>query len=70
METEYLMSKAISSALNRRKNFHPSHVFFELSDFEDDATGKSKKDEVLKNSKFLTLYFFQTKFFGFFLMVC
>ena len=43
METTYLMSKAISSALNRRKNFHLSRVLFELSDFEDGATGKSQK---------------------------
>ena len=28
METIYLTSKAISSALNRRKKFHLSRVFF------------------------------------------
>ena len=37
METTYLMSKAISSASNRRKNFHLSHVLFELSDFDFNA---------------------------------
>ena len=36
-----IMSKAISSALNRRKIFHFSRVFFELSGFEDGATEKS-----------------------------
>ena len=43
METTYLMSKAISLASNRRKNFHLSRVLFELSDFEVGATGKSQK---------------------------
>ena len=43
METTYLMSKAISSASIEEKNFHLSHVVFELSDFEDGATGKSQK---------------------------
>ena len=43
METAYLMLKAISSASNRRKNFHLSHLVFELSDFKDGATGKSQK---------------------------
>ena len=43
METTYLMQKAISSASNRRKKFHLSHVVFELSDFEDGATGKAKR---------------------------
>ena len=38
------------------RNFH-----LELSDFEDCATGKSQK---IKNSKFLTLYFLKTIFFG------
>ena len=43
MATTYLMSKAITSALNRRKNFSSlSRVFFELSDFEDYATGKNR----------------------------
>ena len=52
METTYLMSKAISSALNRRKNFHLSHGLFELSDFEDDATGKSQKIKFSKIQNF------------------
>ena len=44
METAYVMSKAISSASNRRKKFSSlSHVVFELSDFKDGATGKSQK---------------------------
>ena len=43
METTYLMSKAILSALNRRKFFYLSRVLFELSDFKDGATGKSQK---------------------------
>ena len=43
MKTTYSMSKAISSAFSRRKNFHLSHVLFELSDFKDGATGKSQK---------------------------
>ena len=43
METTYLMSKAISSASNKKKNFHLSRVFFELSDFEDGATGKIQR---------------------------
>ena len=43
METTYLLSKAISSDLNKRKNFHLSHVLFELLDFKDGATGKSQK---------------------------
>ena len=43
METTYLMSKAISSSSNRKKNFHLSHLLFELSNFKDDATGKSQK---------------------------
>ena len=46
MATTYLMSKAISSASKRRKIFHLSHVFFELSDFEDDATGKIQKNSL------------------------
>ena len=46
METTYLMSKAISSTSNRRKISHLSHVFFELSDFEDGATGKIQKNSL------------------------
>ena len=62
METTYLMSKTISSASNRRKFFHLSRVLFELSDFEDGATGKGQKIKFSKNSKFLTLYFLKTIF--------
>ena len=63
METTYLMSKAISSASNRRKKFSSlSYVVFEISDFEGGATGKSQKDKVLENSKFLTLYFLKIIF--------
>ena len=68
METTYLTSKAISSASNRTKKFSSlSRVLFELSDFEDGATGKKPKDKVIKISKFqnfkiLTLYFFNTVF--------
>ena len=43
METTLLMSKVISSALNRRKNFHLSYVVFELSDLEEIATEKGQK---------------------------
>ena len=39
METTLFMSKAISSASNRRKNFHLSYVVFELADFKEGATG-------------------------------
>ena len=49
METTYLVLRAISSASNRRKNFHLSRVLFELSDFEDGETEKSQK---IKWSKF------------------
>ena len=52
METTYLMSKAISSAPSRGKIFHLSHVLFELSDFEDGATGKSQ------NIKFSIIQYF------------
>ena len=52
METTCLISKAISSASNRRKNFHLSHVLFELSDFEDGATGKSQKIKFSKIQNF------------------
>ena len=34
MKTTYLMSKAISTASIGEKNFHLSHVLFELLDFE------------------------------------
>ena len=48
METTLLMSKAILSALKRRKKFSSlslslSHVLFELSEFEEGATEKSQK---------------------------
>ena len=61
METAYFMSKAVSSASNRKKKlFYLSLELFELSD------RKKPKDKVLKNSKFLTLYFFKTIFLVFF----
>ena len=44
METTYLMSKAISSALNRRKIFSSlSSTLFELSDLEESVTEKGQK---------------------------
>ena len=66
METTYLMSKTISSALNRRKVFHLFRVLFELSDFQGERDRKKAKDKVLKNVKFLTLYFLKTIFLVFF----
>ena len=64
METTYLMSKAISSALNRRKNFHLSRVLFELSDFEDGAQEKAKRSSSRKFKIFNALYFLKTIFFS------
>ena len=40
MEITYLMFKTIGFK-KKKKIFHLSHVLFELSDFEDGATGKS-----------------------------
>ena len=48
------------------KNFHLSHVVFELSDFEEWRDRKKPKDKVIKISKFLTLYFLKTIFLFFF----
>ena len=52
-KTSLLMLKAISSASNRRKNFHLSGVLFELPDFK-----KIKpKNKVLEN-QYLKHYIF------------
>ena len=61
METTFLMSKAISSALNRRKKIYLSHVVFELSDFEDGTTGKSQKIQFSKIQYFKHIF---KQFFG------
>ena len=53
METIYLMSTAILSALNSRKKFVISLTYlFELPDFEDGATGKSQKIKFSKIQNF------------------
>ena len=55
METTCLMSKAISSASNTRKKFSSLSLSYRTLKM---ARQERATDKVLKNSKFLTLYFF------------
>ena len=65
METIYLMSTAILSALNSRKKFSSlSRTFLSYRTLKT-RDRKKPKDKVLENSKFLTLYFLKTIFLVF-----
>ena len=62
MKTAYLMSKAISSALKRRKKFSSLSCTFWVIGLWRWRDRKKPKDKVLENSIFLTLYFLKTIF--------
>ena len=65
MKTTLLMSKAVSSASNRWKNFLSLSSTFWVIGLWKGRDRKKPKDKVIKISKFLTLYFLK-QFFGFF----
>ena len=63
METTYLIQRQFHQLQIGERNFHLSHVLFELSDVKDGATGEGQKIKFTKIQKNLWFFFKQNRIF-------